>query len=58
MNSKGSGTKWSWPNLRYYPDICMKVLGGRRGGEKKNPNSSSNNNNNNNEDNAAYRQSL
>jgi hypothetical protein len=24
MNLKGFGRKWSWPNLRYYPDIYLE----------------------------------
>jgi hypothetical protein len=27
MNWKGCGRKWSWPNLRYYPGICLEGLG-------------------------------
>jgi hypothetical protein len=26
MNWKGCGRKRSWPNLRYYPDICLEGL--------------------------------
>jgi hypothetical protein len=26
MNWKGYERKWSWPNLRYYPDICWEGL--------------------------------
>jgi hypothetical protein len=26
MNLKEYGRKWSWPNLRYYPGICMEGL--------------------------------
>jgi hypothetical protein len=26
MPSKGYGRKWSWPNLRYYPCICLEKL--------------------------------
>jgi hypothetical protein len=26
MNWKGSGGKLSWPNLRYYPGICLEEL--------------------------------
>jgi hypothetical protein len=26
MNLKGYGTKLSWPNLRYYPAICLEGL--------------------------------
>jgi hypothetical protein len=26
MNPKGCGRKWSWPNLRYYPAICLEGL--------------------------------
>jgi hypothetical protein len=26
MNWKRCGRKWSWPNLRYYPDICLEGL--------------------------------
>jgi hypothetical protein len=26
MNRKGCGTKQSWPNLRYYPGICLEGL--------------------------------
>jgi hypothetical protein len=27
MNWKGCGRKRSWPNLRYYPGICLEGLG-------------------------------
>jgi len=26
MNWKGCERKWSWPNLRYYPGICLEGL--------------------------------
>jgi hypothetical protein len=26
MNWKGYGRKWSWPNFRYYPGICVEEL--------------------------------
>jgi hypothetical protein len=26
MNWKGYGRKQSWPNLRYYPEICLEGL--------------------------------
>jgi hypothetical protein len=26
MNWKGSGRKWSWPNLKYYPYNCLEGL--------------------------------
>jgi hypothetical protein len=26
MNWKGCGKKWSWPNLRHYPAICLEGL--------------------------------
>jgi hypothetical protein len=26
MNWKGFGTQQSWPNLRYYPGICLEEL--------------------------------
>jgi hypothetical protein len=26
MNQNGRGRKWSWPNLRYYPKICLEGL--------------------------------
>jgi hypothetical protein len=26
MNWKGCGRKKSWPNLRYYPGICLEGL--------------------------------
>jgi hypothetical protein len=26
MNWKGYGRKWAWPNLRYYPGICLEGL--------------------------------
>jgi hypothetical protein len=26
MNQKGYGRKWPWPNLRYYPGICLEAL--------------------------------
>jgi hypothetical protein len=26
MNWKGCGRKWSWPNLKYYPGICLEGL--------------------------------
>jgi hypothetical protein len=26
MSWKGFGNKWSWPNLRYYPAICLEGL--------------------------------
>jgi hypothetical protein len=26
MNFKGCGRRRSWPNLRYYPDICLEGL--------------------------------
>jgi hypothetical protein len=26
MNWKGCGRKWLWPNLRYYPGICLEEL--------------------------------
>jgi hypothetical protein len=25
MNWKGYGRKWSWPNLRQYPSICLET---------------------------------
>jgi hypothetical protein len=25
-NWKGCGRKWPWPNLRYYPEICLEGL--------------------------------
>jgi hypothetical protein len=26
MNWKGCGRKWLWPNLRYYPSVCLEEL--------------------------------
>jgi hypothetical protein len=26
MNWKGYGRKWSWPNVQYYPGICLEGL--------------------------------
>jgi hypothetical protein len=26
INWEGCGRKWPWPNLRYYPGICLEGL--------------------------------
>jgi hypothetical protein len=27
INKEECGRKWSWPNVKYYPRICLKELG-------------------------------